>query len=129
METIALKCQDVSTFTIVSDERCPVVRRLAELVKAWDRRHIFKFINHDSATGTTRGYITELDQSPWSLLLIDDLNVRWNGPEAIPLILTHLPFGKIAAVIYILPGTMWFTRQLYMLVSRSKTRFVPYRST
>lgn len=123
MKTIAVKRKNVSTFTLVCDDRCPVVHRLAELVKLWDKRHVFKFVDHEDNNLAARGYIAELDQSPWSLLLIDDSNTHWTGPEAIPQILTHLPFGKIAAVVYILPGTMWLTHQLYMLVSRNKQHF------
>ena len=33
------------------------------------------------------------------------------------MILKNLPFGKFAAVFYILPGTMWLTRNFYMVVS------------
>ncbi|MDQ5936608.1 MAG: hypothetical protein QG574_3944, partial [Cyanobacteriota bacterium erpe_2018_sw_21hr_WHONDRS-SW48-000092_B_bin.40] len=42
------------------------------------------------------------------------------GPEAIPMIMKILSFGRFAAVLYILPGKMWLTRQLYQLISRTR---------
>ena len=105
-------------FTLVCDDRCVVVRRLAGIVKIWDRHNTFRHISRDIIDEQTQSLVSELDNSPWSLLLIDDQCQRWSGPEAIPIILKNLPFGKIAAVLYILPGTMWITRQLYHMVSR-----------
>jgi predicted DCC family thiol-disulfide oxidoreductase YuxK len=94
------------------------------VVKCWDRARHFVFIQRDSASNAERNLVAELDASRWSLMLVDENKVRWFGPEAIPIILKNLPFGKIAAVAYILPGTMWLTRQLYMLVSRTRNGFV-----
>ncbi|MGH9553566.1 MAG: hypothetical protein ACRD3W_29565, partial [Terriglobales bacterium] len=123
MSTVAMKNLVSSPFTIVCDERCAVVRQLAALVKLWDRPHNFRFIERESVDFKDRQLVAELDATRWSLLLIDDDHVRWEGPESIPIILKNLPFGKIAAVAYILPGTMWLTHQLYMLVSRNHRRF------
>ncbi len=107
-----------SAFTLVCDDRCVVVRRLSGIVKIWDRYDTFSLISRDIIDEQSQRLVSELDNSPWSLLLIDDCKQRWSGPEAIPIILKNLPFGKIAAVLYILPGTMWITRQLYLMVSR-----------
>jgi len=92
------------------------------LVKWWDRAHRFTFVERDSTDPADHDLLAELDASRWSLLLVDDAQKHWSGPEAIPIILKNLPFGKIAAVFYILPGTMWLTHQLYMLVSRNHRR-------
>ena len=120
MSTVAMKSLEAQTFTIICDDRCAVVRRLAAIVKWWDRAENFAFIDREKATGPERALVAELDASVWSLLLVDDAQVRWYGPEAIPIILKNLPFGKIACVTYTLPGTMWLTNQLYMFVSRSR---------
>jgi len=117
METVHPQSRS-SAFTLVCDDRCAVVRRLAAIVKIWDRGDTFQLIRRDIIDERSRHFVAELDNSPWSLLLIDDSKQRWSGPEAIPIILKNLPFGKIAAVLYILPGTMWLTRQLYHMVSR-----------
>lgn len=122
-----MKILESSQLTIVCDERCVVVRRLADLMKWWDRAHHFRFVDRDSADAADRQLVDELDAQPWSLLLIDDIEQRWRGPESIPIILKNLPFGKIAAVLYILPGTMWLTRQLYLLVSRNHRAFAQPR--
>jgi predicted DCC family thiol-disulfide oxidoreductase YuxK len=124
MSTVAMKNLENQSFTIVCDDRCAVVKRLAALVKWWDRGHRFVFINRTTTNAQEHQFVSELDASYWSLLLIDENQVRWHGPESIPIILKNLPFGKIAAVAYILPGTMWLTHQLYMLISRSRDRFV-----
>src|SRR4030095_1529210 len=116
MNTVAPQSRS-SAFTLVCDDRCVVVRRLAGIVKIWDRNDTFQLIRRDIIDEQSQRLVTELDNSPWSLLLIDDRKQRWSGPEAIPIILKNLPFGKIAAVLYILPGTMWVTRQLYHLVT------------
>src|ERR1700733_1918831 len=112
MGGIVNACRESQTFTIVCDERCTVVRNLGALVKWWDKRQFFTFVDRDSTSSTAKELIEQLDKSKWSLLLIDEFGDRWEGPEAIPFILKNLPFGKIAAVLYILPGTMWLTRQL-----------------
>lgn len=110
-------------FRLVCDDRCGLVRTLASIVRWWDTQNNFVFVSRHSTDLEEQKLIDQLDQSSWSLLLFDDLNDRWDGPEAIPMILKNLPFGKIAAVLYILPGTMWLTRQLYLLVSRNKRHF------
>jgi predicted DCC family thiol-disulfide oxidoreductase YuxK len=121
METVAIQSPiNLSSFTIVCDERCAMVRNFSSLVKWWDREAIFTFVDRDSKNPAAQRLITELDSSPWSLMLIDDEGSRWQGPEAIPLILKHLPLGKLAAVFYILPGTMWITKQCYLFASRNR---------
>lgn len=111
------------SFTIVCDERCTVVRSLGRLLKLWDRQALFTFVDRDSPSREAQLLIKDLDESPWSLFLIDDQKVRWYGPDAIPIILKNLPSGKFAAVFYILPGTMWLTRNLYFLVSNFRLLF------
>jgi len=120
MDQKAIHCRESLSFTIVCDERCLVVNRLGALLKLWDRAQLFTFVDRESNSITARQLISDLDASRWSLFLIDDNNERWYGPEAIPMILKNLPFGRFAAVLYILPGTMWLTRNLYLLVSHTR---------
>jgi predicted DCC family thiol-disulfide oxidoreductase YuxK len=122
MEVVRLASRDLCHFKLVYDDRCPLVRRLAKIVKAWDRFGHFYFIGWKQFDPINAGLLAELDKCGWSLLLIDEDNERWSGPDAIPFILKNLPFGRIAAALYILPGTMWLTTWLYMLVSRSRRR-------
>ncbi len=129
MEQLAMHCQEAYTFRIVCDERCALVSKLAAVIKHWDRTKKFTFINRECAEDKDRNLLSQFDSSPWSLVLFDDLNYRWEGPESIPIILKNLPGGKIAAVFYCLPGTMWLTRQLYLLVSRNRRRFVQQPGT
>ena len=124
MSAVAMKSQESAHFRIVCDERCAVVKQLAALLKIWDRAGKFKFVDRETVDLEERKLVADLDASHWSLLLIDDVSQHWYGPESIPIILKNLPFGKIAAVAYILPGTMWLTRQLYLLVSRNRRLFV-----
>ncbi len=124
MDTLIPHCSESLSLTIVCDERCRVVRRLAGLLQLWDKKGTFVFVDRGSQHPRAQQLMQDLDASRWSLFLIDDSGKRWHGPEAIPIILKNLPFGKIAAVAYILPGTMWLTRQLYMLVSRNRRMFV-----
>jgi predicted DCC family thiol-disulfide oxidoreductase YuxK len=125
MNVVLDACQESLSFTIVCDERCTIVRNFGALIKCWDKRHTFVFVDRDSSNQRATELIQRLDRSKWSLLLIDENGSQWEGPEAVPIILKNLPFGKIAAVLYILPGTMWLTRQFYLLVSRSKSRLTP----
>ena len=120
MSAVAMKSLESPSLTIVCDERCAVVRQLASIVKRWDRHDSFAFVERDSADSEHRRLVAELDASSWSLMLVDEAKTRWFGPESVPIILKNLPGGKIAAVAYILPGTMWLTRQLYLIVSRNK---------
>lgn len=109
-------------WTIVCDDSCPVVRFLARLVKSCDSRRTFTVIGKNDQDTQTSELAIELDSSPWSLLLIDEELERRHGPDAIPFILKNLPSGRIAAVAYTLPGTMWITRKLYYMVSRNRKR-------
>lgn len=120
MDKPVVHCKESSSFIIVCDERCAVVKRLAALLKVWDRKQLFTFVDRESESQTARNLIADLDKSRWSLFLIDENKERWFGPEAIPMILKHLPSGRFAAVFYILPGTMWLTRQVYKMVSRTR---------
>lgn len=122
-------CSESSIFTIVCDDNCAVVRRLAALVKLWDKNRLFAFVDKDSHSENTPALLGELEKCPWSLFLIDECKERWYGPEAIPIILKNLPLGKFAAVFYILPGTMWLTRQIYQIISTSRHLFGPAPST
>lgn len=120
METVTMQSPTTLNFTIVCDERCPMVHQFSSLVKWWDKKNVFTFVDRDSRNPAALRLVQELDSSPWSLLLIDEDGDRWSGPEAVPMILKSLPLGKLAAVFYILPGTMWLTRQLYLMFSRNR---------
>lgn len=115
---------ETTGYQVICDERYAIIRRFVRLIKWWDRAHVFTFIDRDADTAQARSLVQELDRSPWSLLVVDESNTHWSGPEAVPIILKNLPFGKIAAVFYILPGTMWLTKQLYLFVSRNKRRLL-----
>ena len=123
MDTLATRCSESLSLTIVCDERCTVVRRLASLLHVWDKQGAFVFVDRGSKHPRAKQLMQDLDASRWSLFLIDDNNQRWHGPEAIPMILKNLPLGKLAAVFYILPGTMWLTRNIYRLISSSRQIF------
>jgi predicted DCC family thiol-disulfide oxidoreductase YuxK len=111
------------SFSIVFDDACPVVHRLGWIVRQWDRRNTFLFVGRDSTNSDHADLIRKLDETPWSLMLIDRDGNEWLGPDAIPFILKNLPSGKIAAVTYTIPGTMWLTRKLYYMVSRNRNMF------
>ena len=109
-----------SSWTIVVDDSCPVVHKLSWLVRQWDRLGTFKFVGSEAADEHSVSLVQRLSETPWSLMLLDSDGQSWLGPEAIPFILKNLPSGKIAAVTYTVPGTMWLTRKLYYLVSRNR---------
>ena len=118
VDAVAKTCRESLSFVLALNENCHLVRAFGKLVQCWDRNNIFTFVDLESQSKIARELVFDLDKSPWSVLLVDDHGNRWYGPEAIPQILTHLPFGKVAAVFYILPGTMWLTRAVYRLLSR-----------
>jgi predicted DCC family thiol-disulfide oxidoreductase YuxK len=118
--SVTASCNGNHSFTIVVDDTCPVVHNLLWLVRQWDRHGIFRFIASDTESGDHSELLQRLSETPWSLMLIDQEGNSWLGPEAIPFILKNLPSGKIAAVTYTIPGTMWVTRRLYYMVSRNR---------
>lgn len=122
-ESVAAPQCNQNYWTIVCDDSCPMVQRLAWLVRNWDRNGIFRFVGRDSVDAQAPDLLRQLDSTRWSLLLLDETGESWSGPEAIPFILKNLPSGKLAAVTYTLPGTMWMTRQLYHWVSRNRRVF------
>lgn len=111
---------NLTPWIIVSDDRCPVVRKLSWVVRQWDNTGVFKFVSKHEHNEAETALVHELDACPWSLILVHDCGMRSAGPEAIPFILRNLPGGKLATVAYVVPGTMWLTRQLYNLVSRNR---------
>jgi predicted DCC family thiol-disulfide oxidoreductase YuxK len=119
-EVTAATADNPAPWVIVSDDRCPVVRKLSWLVRQWDNMGVFKFVSKHGHHETEAELVQELDACPWSLILIHDGGMRSAGPEAIPFILRNLPGGKLATVAYVVPGTMWLTRQLYHVVSRHR---------
>jgi len=110
-------------WTIVFDDDCPMVRKFARVIRRWDRNGFFRLVGRDTNDLETLALRQQLEDCPWSLLLIDNDGQTWSGPEAIPFILKNLPGGKLAAVTYTLPGMMWTTRQLYMILSRNRRMF------
>lgn len=112
-----------AAWIIVMDDTCPVVQKLGWVVRGWDRQGTFRFVGSDTTDSDSPALMQRLEESPWSLLLMDKEGQEWLGPEAIPFILKNLPSGKIAAVTYTIPGTMWVTRQLYHFVSRNRRMF------
>jgi predicted DCC family thiol-disulfide oxidoreductase YuxK len=122
METVVTTADNQSAWTIVSDDSCPVVRFMTRIVKSCDQRNFFRFISRENSDEKSKQLVAELNACPWSLLLIDDLGERKQGPEAIPFILKNLPSGRLACVAYLLPGTMWVTKQLYFGISRNRKK-------
>jgi hypothetical protein len=99
-----------SGITVFCNKNTAFNRNLLALVKHWDRRgkiHIMP---------SSRSTLLEADAQPSedqeTLLAVDENGVKWNGAEAVPIIFKNLPFGKLAAAMYTLPGTMWVTKQL-----------------
>jgi hypothetical protein len=81
------------------------------LVKHWDRRGKINILPPAHAVQP------EADIQEATLSAVDENGVKWNGAEAVPIIFKNLPFGKLAAAMYILPGTMWVTKHLCRLDS------------
>jgi predicted DCC family thiol-disulfide oxidoreductase YuxK len=106
-----------NSLIIVVDDTCPVVHKLGWLVRQWDKQKTFRFIGQSNSDASSTQLLEKLSETPWSLMLIDQQGNSWLGPEAIPFILKNLPSGKIAAVTYTVPGTMWLTRKLYHMIS------------
>jgi hypothetical protein len=98
-----------NNITVFCDKDNPFDRKLMALVKRWDRRGSIQIMPCDRS-GFDHPTFLKAKQS--SLLAVDENGVQWNGAEAVPIIFKNLPFGKLAAAIYILPGTMWLTKQL-----------------
>jgi predicted DCC family thiol-disulfide oxidoreductase YuxK len=122
METVVLTADNQSSWTIVSDDSCPVVRFLTHFVRSCDHRNFFRFVGRDSTDAESRRLFAELSECPWSLILIDESGQRKLGPEAIPFILKNLPSGRLACVAYLIPGTMWLTKQLYFGISKNRRK-------
>lgn len=122
METVVIATENQRAWTIVCEDNCPVVRFLSHIIKRCDRNKFFRFVGRENADETDASLLRRLSASPWSLMLIDDNGLERHGPEAIPFILKNLPSGRLACVAYLIPGTMWLTRQLYLYVSRHRRK-------
>jgi hypothetical protein len=95
-QPLTLTCNESSTFS----------RSLVTLLRQWDRNGRIKI---ERPIKSELGILPNEDH----LCLLDENGISWKGAEALPHIFKNLPFGKLAAAIYTLPGTMWFTKQLY----------------
>jgi len=60
METLATHCSESLSLTIVCDERCAVVRRLASLLHLWDRQGMFVFVDRDSKQANAKQLMQDL---------------------------------------------------------------------
>jgi len=96
--------------TLQCDEKSSFNRHLLSLVRQWDKAGNVRIVcaSEKPTEASTQTFETQL-------CVFDRNGVRWCGAEALPIIFKNLPFGKIAAAMYILPGTMWFTKQIYAL--------------
>ena len=104
MSTTATVSKESSYLKVICDDRCAMVQRLSAVVKRWDKAKKFEFIERSAETFSNRDSFRLLDASKWSLVLIDDLNNKWEGPEAIPFILKNLPLGRLADQAFAILG-------------------------
>jgi len=102
--------------TLTCDDNCSFNRHLLGLVKQWDRHGRIKIMPRVSS------------ESSRELTLLDENGTRWYGAEALPHIFKQLPFGKLAAAVYTLPGTMWVTKQLYAFNNNLNQAFLDRRA-
>ena len=123
VDALAKTCQESLSFVLALNEACPMVRTFRRVIERWDKKRTFTLVDINDKNQLTKRISQDLQNSPWSVLLVDPQGNKWFGPEAIPKILMHLPFGKVAAVLYILPGTIWLTRNTYRLFSRNREMF------
>jgi hypothetical protein len=97
--------------TVFCYENTTFNRNFLALVKHWDRRGKINILP------PAHSVPPEAEIHETTLSAVDENGVRWHGAEAVPIIFKNLPFGKLAAAMYTLPGTMWVTRQLCGLES------------
>jgi hypothetical protein len=96
--------------TLLCDESSSFNRHLLSLVRQWDKTGNVRIVCGKDMQADPAQSLTV------SQLCVSDQNGgHWYGAEAVPIIFKNLPFGKLAAAMYILPGTMWFTKQIYAL--------------
>jgi hypothetical protein len=91
------------------DQKLAFNRHLLSLIKQWDKAHIIEIHTEEAKEANDKCFTDR------ALQVIDNNGDGFEGPEAVPIILKHLPFGKLFAAMYILPGTMWLTKQFYSL--------------
>jgi len=108
--------------TLMCDESTAFNRRLLSLVKQWDKAGKVRILSSKDPLSKESGA-----SSAPNLCVSDESGERWYGAEAVPIIFKSLPFGKLAAAMYILPGTMWFTKQIYALDKLSDVPQVNHR--
>lgn len=97
------------SITVFCYENNAFNRNFLALVKHWDRHGKINIL--PSQKGGNQLTDSAIPSAQSSLLLVDENGERWNGAEAVPIIFKNLPFGKLAAAMYTLPGTMWLTKQ------------------
>lgn len=123
MEGISLASQDSCRFKLIYDDYNLSVRCLARIVRAWDRCGHFQLIPWTDSNPANTAILNELETRRWSLVLLDSCDTMRAGPDAIPFIFKNLPFGRMVAALFILPGTMWITQRIYRLLSRFHRQF------
>jgi predicted DCC family thiol-disulfide oxidoreductase YuxK len=103
--------------TLFCDQSKAFQRNLVALVKQWDKDQNIRICSAPDEAGPSQ---TSVNSTKGLLFAVDQDGERWLGAEAVPIIFKSLPFGKLAAAMYILPGTMWVTRQLYEMDAHIK---------
>jgi predicted DCC family thiol-disulfide oxidoreductase YuxK len=101
--------------TLFCDQSKSFQRNLVALVRQWDKGHVIRICPSSEPAGSSSN---KADQG--LLSAIDQDGAHWLGAEAVPIVFKNLPFGKLAAAMYILPGTMWVTKQLYDMDAPTK---------
>ena len=118
MASIQPTLRQTDSITVFCNENTTFNRNFLALVKHWDRRGKIHIMPSSHSTPSEEG--SQPASLKETLLAVDENGVRWNGAEAVPIIFKNLPFGKLAAAMYILPGTMWVTKQLCQMDSSSR---------
>jgi predicted DCC family thiol-disulfide oxidoreductase YuxK len=117
MQSSFRDCQAYPVITLTCNQSSAFNRRLLSLIRQWDRTGRVRILSDNHGQSET----ISPSSSNGELCVSDETGERWYGAEAVPIIFKSLPFGKIAAAMYILPGTMWVTKQIYALEKPSKS--------
>ena len=109
--------------TLVYDRDCELCCWARDLVSRWDHRRRIQTVAFQDPVFSEWFPDHDLDETPKSMLFIDDRREVWKGVDAFRQMLRFLPAGRLIMILFYVPGVPWMATRFYEWLARNRYRF------
>jgi len=109
--------------TLVYDRDCELCRWTQGWISAWDRKGRIRYLPFQDPLFAAWFPDEERAVPPKAIFFIDRDRRLWVGFEAFRRMLPVLPYGRLLAVFFYLPGASWISNRIYEWIARNRYRF------